>query len=970
VSLTAGTKLGRYEIRSKIGAGGMGEVYLAQDSKLDRKVALKVLPAEVAAHPDRMKRFVQEAKAASALNHPNIITIYEIDETDSVSFIATEFIDGATLRERIRGGRAKVSEAIDIAVQAASALAAAHAAGILHRDIKPENVILRNDGIVKVLDFGLAKLAQSQPAIDAEAATRPLVKTEPGRVMGTIGYMSPEQMRGLDIDARTDIWSLGVVLYEMLAGQAPFAGETSSHIGVSILEIDPAPVAQYAPQAPAELQRIVRKALAKDREDRYQTVRDLLIDLKNLRRELELRSEIERSLPPGVETAKAGDAQAAQVTKSTSLSQPAAVLERRPTSSAEYLITEIKRHRRGVIIGLIALIAIAAIITTAVVLILQRPQAEQTKQRALARLTFDTGLQSEPTWSPDGRFIAYSSDRGGNNFDIWVQPVTGGNPIQLTKSPAHDWQPDWSPDGNRMVFRSERDGGGLFVMPAPTGGDERKISSFGYSPHWSPDGSQILFFSSNNRNSTSPPKVFVTGLDGSPPHQVLSQLLAEFVGRWEINWHPDGQRVSIWGDRGNQERVFWTVPVNGGTIAKSEVSAEVEKRRLEAGVDLAAFRWSPSGRALYFDGTSQGVENLWKVEVDPQTLRWVAGPERLTVGAGADTDVALSHDGKKLAFVTRTERTRIWLLPFNSAKGQITGEGQPVTSPTVNAYAPDLSSDGKKMVYVARRSGKQELWAKSLEDGSEKLLASSDKLQFFVPTWSPDGSLVSYARDRSGSPERTGYQHVSEHSIAFVSADGGEEHAVTSLHQLQGYPWDWTKDQQWILGSSARQLTNHWGLYLFPIAAAPNAENQMRLITERPGYEVYHARFSPDRLWISFRTISTTDAGEGHVYVVPATGGEWRGISEGKDWSAGPMWAPDGRTIYFLSDRAGFLNVWGRRFDPVSGQPVGEAFRVTRFESPGQMISRGGRVSCAADRLVLPIAEVSGSIWILENVDH
>src|SRR5437762_3392862 len=217
MTLDAGTKLGRYGIRSQIGEGGMGEVYLAQDTKLDRKVALKILPAEVAAHSDRMKRFVQEAKAASALNHPNIITIYEIDETESGHFIATEFIDGETLRERIRRAPIKLVDALDAAMQIASALSAAHAAGIVHRDIKSENIMVRRDGIVKVLDFGLAKLTErrSPESVDSEAATRVNIKTEPGVVMGTVAYMSPEQARGEELDARTDIWSLGVVLYEM-----------------------------------------------------------------------------------------------------------------------------------------------------------------------------------------------------------------------------------------------------------------------------------------------------------------------------------------------------------------------------------------------------------------------------------------------------------------------------------------------------------------------------------------------------------------------------------------------------------------------------------------------------------------------------------------------------------------------------------------------------------------------------------
>jgi serine/threonine protein kinase/Tfp pilus assembly protein PilF len=307
MALAAGTKLGRYEIRAKIGEGGMGEVYLAQDTNLDRKVALKVLPAEVAADHNRMSRFVQEAKAASALNHPNIITIYEIDEWGSsptvregAHFIATEFIDGETLRERMRKAPVKLGEVLDVAIQTSSALSAAHEAHIIHRDIKPENIMLRHDGIVKVLDFGLAKLTERLPpdSVDAEAATKALVQTEPGVVMGTAAYMSPEQARGLTVDARTDIFSLGVVIYEMVAGRAPFGGATRSDLIVALLERDPPPLARFTPEAPAEMERLVMKTLAKDREERYQTAKDLLIDLRQLKKRLEFAAELERTASP------------------------------------------------------------------------------------------------------------------------------------------------------------------------------------------------------------------------------------------------------------------------------------------------------------------------------------------------------------------------------------------------------------------------------------------------------------------------------------------------------------------------------------------------------------------------------------------------------------------------------------------------------------------------------------------------
>jgi len=363
MAISPGKRLGRYEVRSQIGAGGMGEVYLAQDTKLDRQVALKVLPAEVAVKQERMRRFVQEAKAASALNHPNIITIYEIEQIDSVNFIATEFIDGETLRERMRKSPLKLGETLDVAAQIVSALAAAHTAGIVHRDIKPENIMLRADGIVKVLDFGVAKLTERLPpeSVDSEAPTS--FKTDPGTVIGTAVYMSPEQARGFEVDMRTDIFSLGVLIYEMIAGRLPFEGSSTIEILASILsDKEPSPLARYAREVPTELERIVSKALRKDREVRYQTIKDLLIDLKGVKQELEFEARLElksRREVSGLRAARDGEpvgfetaqAEAAPTGKSNAV----------PTiSSTKILLGEIKRHQLGVALTLAALV-IAAI---------------------------------------------------------------------------------------------------------------------------------------------------------------------------------------------------------------------------------------------------------------------------------------------------------------------------------------------------------------------------------------------------------------------------------------------------------------------------------------------------------------------------------------------------------------------------------------------------------------------------------
>ena len=352
MTLAAGTKLGRYEIRSKIGEGGMGEVYLALDTDLNRTVAIKILPAELASNEQRLRRFIQEAKAASALNHPHIITIHEIGNTADTRFIATEFIDGDTLRHRIQSGSQKLNEVLEIAIQGTSALAAAHSAGIIHRDIKPENIMVRRDGYVKVLDFGLAKLTEPSPLTsDSDALTKAFANTREGVVMGTASYMSPEQAKGLDLDARTDLWSLGVVLYEMITGRGPFVGDTAADSISLILQKDPVPLTRYAPDVPSELERIVNKALTKDREDRYQTAKDLLIDLRSLKRKLEVDAELNRTLPPELR----GPLSTAPETVAPSTSGATEPV----TSSAEYIFSSIKRHKLAAIVAALAVLVAA-----------------------------------------------------------------------------------------------------------------------------------------------------------------------------------------------------------------------------------------------------------------------------------------------------------------------------------------------------------------------------------------------------------------------------------------------------------------------------------------------------------------------------------------------------------------------------------------------------------------------------------
>ncbi|HTK37414.1 MAG TPA: serine/threonine-protein kinase, partial [Pyrinomonadaceae bacterium] len=360
MNLTPDTILGHYKISSLLGSGGMGEVYLATDTELDRTVAIKILPENLALDQQRLQRFVQEAKAASALNHPHILTIYEIGTMGDARFIATEFIDGETLRQRMNHGM-KLFDILEIASQIAGALAAAHAAGIVHRDIKPENIMVRRDGYAKILDFGLAKLTEIKDSTaDKEAPTRAMVNTGAGTVMGTANYMSPEQAKGVHVDARTDLWSLGAVLYEMTTGHLPFPGETPTETISLILLKEAPPLARFASDVPEELDRIVDKALTKDLDERYQTAKDMLIDLKHLKRKLEVNAEIDRTLPPEIRAAAATHSHPGASTISGGAPTEALIVQHAP-SSAEYIVNSVKQHRKGsFLIAAVAVILIGA----------------------------------------------------------------------------------------------------------------------------------------------------------------------------------------------------------------------------------------------------------------------------------------------------------------------------------------------------------------------------------------------------------------------------------------------------------------------------------------------------------------------------------------------------------------------------------------------------------------------------------
>ena len=537
VTAEVGRRIGPYKILSLLGAGGMGEVYLAEDARLNRRVALKLLPAGFTKDPERVRRFEREARAASALNHPNIVTIHDIGESDNTHFIATEFVEGRTLRRLIADGDLKTEEMLNVAAQIAEALAAAHAAGIIHRDIKPENIMLRPDGYAKVLDFGIAKLTErtsSSPTTRRDLSEA--AQTETGAVLGTIAYMSPEQSLGQKLDQRTDVFSLGVILYEMLTGEHPFRGATNAATFDRILNHDPpTPNIRDAEAAP-ELTRVVCRALEKDRELRHQTASDLRAELKRLQRALDSSPSVSGKFMAGAR-----------------LSRPARSLSGRTAGLA-----------------LASLVVLVAAI--GVYFALRRtasPKWEATAAAPAANINFtqltdQPGQELSPSLAPDGKAVIYAA-RASDDWDIYWQRVGGRNPRNLTEdSPADDTHPALSPDGEHIAFRSEREKGGIFVMGA-TGESVRRLTDFGFYPTWSPDGREVAVstegFTDPNVRGLGPSMVWIINVTTGEKRQLTDAKTGDAA---QPAWSPSGARIAYWGKHKGGQRDIWTIPARDG----------------------------------------------------------------------------------------------------------------------------------------------------------------------------------------------------------------------------------------------------------------------------------------------------------------------------------------------------------------------------------------------------------------------
>ena len=727
MTIARGSLVGPYEILAHIGAGGMGDVWRARDKRIGRDVAIKVLPDAYSPGDERVRRFEQEARAAGALNHPGLVTIFDVGMIDSAPYIVMELLEGETLRDAIgevHGAPLPLRRVIDYAIQIASALAVAHEKGIMHRDLKPENIFITADGRIKILDFGLAKLALDAKEGDRVHTGRHLTST--GMVVGTPGYMSPEQVRAKPLDYRTDIFSLGAVLYEMLSGKRAFDNDSAVETMNAVLNDEPAPLTALVPSLPAALDSIVRHCMEKNPRERFQSARDLAFQLR-------LLPEFQNSV----------------------------------TDSLRALSTPLPARQARSYRAVIAIAAVLALAAASFTIYRVRNGAGEIGPRTFKQLTFAEGVAMLPTISPDGKMFAYVASQSGKR-DIFLQRVDGRVPTNLTPdSPADDSEPAFSPDGSQIAFRSEREGGGIFVMGV-AGESVRRITDIGHNPAWSPDGTQIVV-------STMPVDLrplthkddgdlWIVDTRTGVKRPLLTAQHPRSIDGLQPSWSPHGKRIAFWGLSGASQRDIWTIDPYAAKPRETIVSVTSDPA-----IDWNPV-WSPDGRYLYFGSDRDGTMNLWRIAMDENSGKPRGAPEAVMLPAAFSGNFAVSHDGE-IAYMTVTRLYRLLSFPFDAANGKI-GEPRPLFggSQEILTFAP--SPDGKSIAFTAGTTQENVFLVNA--DGTRLRQLTSDPARDRSVTWSPNGKSLYFYSNREGN-----------YHIWSIHADGSGLTRVTTDIDLQ-----------------------------------------------------------------------------------------------------------------------------------------------------------------------------------------
>jgi serine/threonine protein kinase len=776
-----GSEFGAYQILAALGVGGMGEVYLAQDRRLKRKLALKLLPPQYTSDPTRIKRFEREALAASALNHPNIITIYEIGQVAGRHFIAAEFIEGRTLREIVSQGRVAMKDAVEIAIQICSALSAAHEAGIIHRDIKPENVMRRLDGYVKVLDFGLVKLIERRKSSGStNASDGDLARTNPGTVLGTVRYMAPEQALGQEVDHRSDIFSLGVLLYELVTGVSPFKGDSTAAMLDAIVHYQPLPITEVCRDLSLELERIISRSLEKDRELRYQTAVDFRAELKRLQREMD-------------------SAEMASAKQQTALDIASGKRKRwgRPLAGAAIVVATM----------------IAATLGWRYLNSEAKPPGTNWNNARFTQITGLPGRESNASISPDGHTVIYSRLVNGQ-WDIFSQRIGGSAAINLSNHPAADGDVAFSPDGERIAFFSSRDGGGIFIMGA-AGENVRRLTHEGRDPDWSPDGREVVYSTLFGGNIFSRivvgGQLWVVNADTGAKRRIATGPTAPDAV--QPKWSPHGYRIAYWGVRDNTQRDIWTIPVAGGEPVPVTNDAH------EDGSPV----WSPEGKYLYYSSNRNGRLGIWRVAIDELSGKTLGEPELVPTQSSYSHELSISADGRRLVYTARSEMANIFRVAFDAKRGVVAGSPVQVTFAAGRALNFSVSPDGQSVAYYTYGDPQFDIFVSKV-DGSSTQQVTNDEPRDWSPRWSPDGSRLAFFSNRTGKYE-----------IWTVSPDGSDRRQLTfSRPDQPGFVLPaWAPGGTRILFSLRRgpgfimDVTRPWGeqtLFEFPPTPDHNGE--------------------------------------------------------------------------------------------------------------------------------------------------
>jgi Tol biopolymer transport system component/predicted Ser/Thr protein kinase len=792
-----GQTISHYQVLEKLGEGGMGVVYKAKDTHLGRLVAIKVLPAERVANPERKRRFIQEAKAASALNHPNIVTIHDIACEDDRDFIVMEYVAGKTLDQLIGRKGLKLSETLKYSIQMADALAVAHAAGIVHRDLKPANVMVTEKGLVKVLDFGLAKLTEAAPGDEAGetlSAAEEAPHTEEGAILGTVAYMSPEQAEGKKVDARSDIFSFGSLLYEVITGRRAFRGETRVSTLSAILKEEPQPASSVAVDVPRDLEKIVARCLRKDPDRRFQHTDDVKIALEELK---------EESDSGKLTTGAPGQLAAAQ-----------------------------KPPNRLLAAGLLALGL--ALIGTGIWLRVFHPGVTGGPSPRVVPLTSYPGLEIQPALSPDGKQVAFAwNGEKEDNFDIYVKLVDAGTPLRLTTNPQPDYAPAWSSDGRYIAFlRWSELGAQVYVIPA-LGGSERKLAqtaavqpalgtaSTGYRLSWTPDGK---FLAIADRDSPKEPNsIFLISTETREKRRLTFPPKDGFGDVYPA-LSPDGRTLAFVRMRTDQTRDIFLQAIPSGAPG-GEARRLTFDERVVNGID-----WTPDGRNVVFSSDRSGGQEMWKVAS--------AGgqPERLAFGDGHHP--SMSRDGHRLAFARSISDYNIWRVPGPGATDKGTLPTKLIAS-TQSDHEAQFSPEGKRIAFSSDRSGSFEIWVCDSEGLNPVQLTSFGGPAVGSPRWSPDGRWIAFDSTKEGHRD-----------IYVVSAEGGAARRLTTEPSLDVRP-SWSKDGRWIYFGSNR--SGDWQVWKAPAeggTAIQVTKKGGREAFEAPvGRSLYYTKYGTDGIW-------------------------------------------------------------------------------------------------------------------------